>query len=147
MYSTEADLLKNIDEETLIELTDDSSPPTAIDSDNVTEAIEDGDSIIDGYLRGKYTLPLASTPRLLKKISVDLAIYELYTRREDIEPPKSVITKQEQALKLLERIKKGTVILDVPDEENLIDIGAGEYKTNKTASDRIFTSELMRQFF
>lgn len=63
----------------LIDLTDRAMPPTGhIDVDVVQAVLEDTDALIDGYLAGRYALPLVETPRLLATVAEVVAIYKLH---------------------------------------------------------------------
>ena len=84
-YSTEADILLQIDKETLINLTDDADSGS-INDDVVNQAISDADALIDSYIGSNYTVPLTTVPQIIKTISVDIAIYNLYSRRMDTMP-------------------------------------------------------------
>jgi len=58
----------------LIQLTDDSNTGVA-DQDLISKAISAAQDTIDGYLRGRYPVPLASVPGIVKNIAADLAAY------------------------------------------------------------------------
>ncbi len=81
-YSTQADLLNQLTEAELIQLTDDAGSG-AINAAKVTRAIADADALIDSYAIGTYDLPLVVTDRV-RALSVNLAIYELEKRRRRI---------------------------------------------------------------
>ena len=108
-YSTKDDILLQIDEETLINLTDDDDSGT-IDDNVVNRAIADADALIDSYLSSRYAIPLLSAPAIIKNISVDIAIYNLYSRRTDTIPD---IRKDRftNALKYLQDITNGKIAL------------------------------------
>ena len=80
-YSTLADILEEIPRSVLVSLADDPEVPTGdIVPANIDSAIQKADSIIDGYIGVRVTLPLGGTTDVLKEISVDLAIYTLFSR-------------------------------------------------------------------
>jgi len=143
-YCNLDDLKHAIPEETLILLTDDASPPTIVADAVVEAAIADGDDVIDGYLRGRYNLPLAVTPKLIRRLSVDLAIYNIYTRRPEVEPPQNVKDRRAAALKLLSAIQKGEVALGI--DTGSAPPSPGEYKTNKSGADRVFSKTVLDQY-
>ena len=80
MYSTLTDIKKLIPEDTVIQLTDDENTGAVVES-RVTEAIAQADAEIDSYCGGKYSVPFTTVPDIVKKISVDIAIYNLYSRK------------------------------------------------------------------
>lgn len=49
----------------------------------VTRSIEDADSEIDGYLSKCFVVPLSPVPDVIRKYSVDIALYNLYSRRTE----------------------------------------------------------------
>nr|BDD46511.1 hypothetical protein 15 [bacterium] len=140
MYCTLDDIKKQVQETTLIEITDDSLSGQ-INEDVVNETILYADTLINGYLRGRYTLPLQTTPEIIKVIAIDLAIYRLYSRRFHTDMPDSINDKYKNSIKLLEQIQKGIVSLGI--ETMGTPPKLGEYRTNKTYQDRIFTKEVL----
>jgi phage gp36-like protein len=139
-YCTLDDIKKLLPEENLTQLTDDEGTG-AIDEAVVTDAITYADQLIDGYLRGRYTLPLSTVPTFLRKLSIDLVIFYLYGRRPEIQND-NVEKKYTNTLKILEQIQAGKIALgDDTSGEDLP--GKGEYKTNKTEDDKIFSKEVL----
>lgn len=115
-YSTLADILGRIPEIRLIELTDESSPnPTGTVQESVVDlAIQDADAEIDSYLGQRYTLPLAVAPKVLTKISLDLAIYALFLGRVE-RMPDGLEARRKSALALLQMIADGKMSLGLPE--------------------------------
>lgn len=134
IYCTQADIAAKLPEATLIELTDDAAAGT-VDSTVLDAAIDDAGEEIDAYLALKYSLPLAATPALVRKMAVDLVICDLYGRRE-MEPPKAIADRCTSARRHLEQLAKGTLLLDVPDPAADGDFGV---ESTRDADDRIFT--------
>jgi len=79
-YSTQADILEQLSEAHLIQLTDDAGAGT-VDADVVSRAIADADAEIDSYCATKYDTPFTTVPAVIRKLSVDMAIYNVYARR------------------------------------------------------------------
>ncbi len=61
----------------LIQLTD-TTGTGIIDESKVKAAIADASNIIDGYLGGRYNLPLANSPAVLVRLCANMARYNLY---------------------------------------------------------------------
>jgi len=78
-YCDLSDLLKMMPPAELAELTAESGDEP--DETVVAEAIAKADAELDAYLAGRYRLPLTETPPQVKSLSLDLAIYHLYSRR------------------------------------------------------------------
>lgn len=109
MYCTLDDILAIVPENDLIELTDDSMPALAIDQAVIDRAIGDAGELVDGYLRGRYALPLSPVPGLINTLAADIAVYRLYARRSRLTPPEGVSERYKEAQKLMERIQAGKI--------------------------------------
>ncbi len=126
----------------LEELTQDDSASGEINSDRVDAAIADADLLIDTYIGGVYTLPLADTPVLINKLSVDISIYNLYNIRYDNELPKQVKDSYDEALDLLGKIRDCAIELsDCELRHNYEDL----ILTNIHWRDRIFSTRKFRK--
>lgn len=109
-YATTQNLLDRVGEAMLISLTDRATPATGEVAESVAAAaIADADAAIDGYLKGRYALPLASTPPLVRDLSVAIAIYKLH---RNVASDK-VRSDYEDAFRQLREIAAGTIRLDV----------------------------------
>lgn len=131
-YCTEDDLLNRVGEDTLSRLTSDAG---GVDSDVVARAISAADEEIDSYLGVHYTLPFAVTPDRVRDLSVDIAIYNLYGRR-DADIPENRKNRYRDAVASLQRLATGKAVLDVPDPSTVGDGGIG-VTTDK--DDRVFS--------
>jgi len=138
-YSTQVDLEKRISPAELAQMTDDTGGGT-IDPAKIDEAIADADSEIDGYCADRYSVPFSPVPDLVRRISAELAIHILASRRGKM--TEVVQNKRTAAVGLLKSISKGDVTLgtatqavEVPDE-------APEFESN----DRLFSRDTMDGF-
>jgi len=143
MYCSLEDIQKQVIQDSLIQLTDDNQVGV-IDKDVVYEAISYASNLIDAYLRGRYTLPLATTPDIIRIIATDLSVYRLYSRRFQTETPDSIREKYNHSIKTLEQIQRGKILPDIELAEEICQ--KREYRCNKTPSDRIFSNEVLRKF-
>lgn len=132
-YCTQDDILEQLDEDILIQLTDDDNAGV-VDDNKVTRAIADADEEIDAYLGVRYSLPFAATPNLVRKYSVDLAICNLYARRRGA--PEDRADRCDQVRKDLDKIAQGKMALDVPDPAQDADAGP---RVTTDKDDRIFS--------
>jgi phage gp36-like protein len=128
-YCTEAQLIDRFGEATLIRLTDRGDPPAGtIDAAVVDRAVADTDALIDGYLKGRYALPLSETPALLTDLALVIAIYKLHVHvAED-----KIRRDYEDAMRTLREIAAGTVRLDVAGAEPAAS-GTSGVRTNAAA--------------
>jgi phage gp36-like protein len=140
-YCTPEDIELQISKASLIQLSNDDCTQQTVDSVVCEEAILYSSTLIDGYLRGKYTLPLNSHFPLLRVIAIDLSIYRLYSRRIYTEIPETISAAYKNAIKTLEDLKKGIITLQTEEENNVL--SSGEYRTNKTELDRLFNKRVM----
>lgn len=113
MYCTLEDLKQQSSDDFLIRCTDDAGTGTIVEA-IVTEKIEDADAEIDSYCRSQYAVPFSIVPGLIRKLSVDIALYNLVSRRGmDEESPDVILLKRYQAaIKLLENLAKGLVTIE-----------------------------------
>lgn len=143
MYCAIDDIKNICTDADLIQLSNDDPAATVIDTTRVDGAIGNASETIDGYLRGRYNLPLSVTSKLLSKLAVDISIYELYRRRFTGTMPDQVKESYKTALKMLEQIQKGTISLGI---ESTGTVTPGLFQTNKTPEDRIFGKDTLKLY-
>lgn len=81
-YCTQSDVEQSgVSPRLLIELTDDLNTGN-LDAALLARVIEDADAVVDVYLSGVYTVPLAIVPPIIRRCSVDLVTHALYARRD-----------------------------------------------------------------
>lgn len=141
-YCSLDDLKKAIPEENLIQLTDDAQTGV-IDNEVIDDAIAYAGQLIDGYLRGRYSVPLDPVPELIRRLAVDMAVFHLYSRRFELEMPQSMIDRRKEIIRLLEQIQQGKVQLGIETDKSP---GQGYYQSNKTEEDRFFNKTLLERF-
>lgn len=139
-YCTLDDLKKCLPEEDLVQLTDDAGTG-AIDTAKTDEAIASADALIEGYTRGRYVVPFDPVPDLIRQTSARLALYELFNRKQALKVPDQIRKTYEDQLALLDRLRKGEVILSAT--ATSADGVASDYRTNKADTDRIFTKTVL----
>src|SRR3990167_4705560 len=111
-YSTLTDMKKLIPETAIIQLTDDENVGS-VNQARVDEAIAQADAEIDSYCGGRYTVPFTTVPDICRKISVDIAIYNLYSRRVE-EIPETRAERYKNAMRQLEGIASGKITIGEP---------------------------------
>lgn len=79
------------------------------DAGLLAEALAFADDHIDGYLRERYTLPLANVPQNLVGVACDIARYRLYQDQ----PTELVQNRYDVGCFLLKDIARGLVSLNV----------------------------------
>lgn len=141
-YCTLDDIKKLLPEDILVQLTDDEGNGI-VNQERVDEAIAQADAEINSYCAVKYSTPFAVTPDLVKKCSVDIAIYNIYSRKLE-EIPQTRTDRYRNAIRQLEGISRGTVSLgeDPPPPA----ASQGSERPDITGSGRIFTRSKMEDF-
>ena len=103
-YTDLAKLTARFGEDLLLQLAD-RDGSGAVDDGVVDGAIADTDAAIDGYLAGRYKLPLATTPPLLADLAAAIAIYKLHT----YEPDAKIAEDYKDAMRQLRENLKGFI--------------------------------------
>jgi phage gp36-like protein len=141
-YSTLEDIRKLMPEEVLVQLTDDEATGS-VNQARVDEAIAQADAEVDSYCGGRYSVPFGTVPDVVRKLSVDIAAYNLYSRRVD-EVPESRAERYRDAVRQLEGIARGLISLGVdPAPPSPSETGA---ETNRAADGNVFTREKLEGF-
>jgi len=109
MYATEANLVARfggeIDELKLMH----ASASTA-----VQDALQDATEEINGYIGGRYPLPLPNVPSNLERMACDIARYRLYFKRSTEEVRK----RYEDAVNFLKRVQDKKADLQILNEQS-----------------------------
>ncbi len=124
----------------LVALTDRADIPTgSIHMGVVDRALSDTDAMIDGYLAGRYALPLAAVPVMLTDIAQQIAIWKLHIAAPD---PK-IEADYKDALRQLRDISAGTIRLSLAGVEPAGTGGSGVVITDR---ERPLTADNLKGF-
>lgn len=80
----------------------------------VDSCIRYADELIDAHLRGRYILPLAEIPTVLRDIAITLVRYRLYARRPEGDLPDTVKDDHKEALRQLRELRDNRLTLGLP---------------------------------
>ena len=108
MYAAKQDLVARFGENELIQLTDRTNAGI-IDETVLEQAINDANAEINGYLGGRYQLPLAIVPASIKPLCCDIARYKLY----DDQSSEQVNKRYDAAIRFLSSVSKGHISLGI----------------------------------
>lgn len=114
LYCDKQDMIDRFGKPELVELTDRDGSAGDIVDEVLNQAIDDASSTIDGYLGGRYSLPLSTVPRILKRHACDLARYFLYDNVLDDSSQAS--KRYNDTIKYLEQVGNGRVQLGLDDK-------------------------------
>lgn len=145
-YCSTNDIKNYVSEATLIQLSDDDGK-NEINLVVTREAILYSSTLIDGYLRARYTLPLNTQFPLLKMLALDISVYRLYSRRTRNDMPDVIEKNYENAIATLKDIQKGIITLQ--SENDLFEtsgFSASEYRTNKDILDKLFNKSKLNEY-
>lgn len=106
-YATEQDIVDRYSEEQLL-ISFDRDADGDADADAIARALADASDEIDGYIAGRYSLPLADPPRILTFLAVDIALYKGSVETAVTEEKR---TRYKDAIAFLTRVAKGEVML------------------------------------
>ncbi|EXB80666.1 MULTISPECIES: gp436 family protein [Acinetobacter] len=111
MYATEADMVKRFanDIEELKLMHADAAA-------SINEALQDAAEEINGYIGGRYPLPLPNVPSNLNRMACDIARYRLYYQQ----PTEEVRNRYKDAIKFLERVQDEKAHLQIQTATNEI---------------------------
>lgn len=128
----EAELIQLVNDENDtaedIDLTDDEDTRAV----RILASITDASGLIDSFL-GNYEIEYTN-PRL-KKICKTVTKYYLYARR-NVDMPAQLVAAYNNELEFLRDLQAGEVSLGLSNP-------AGRFVTNKTADDKVFTSQFL----
>lgn len=113
-YATQQDIIDRYGENllwTIATLPADEVNDERLDDVGIEKALSDASSECDVYLNARYEMPLPTTPPVLLGCCVDIAVYNLATGPAQSD---DITKRYDRAVKLLERIAKGTADLGLP---------------------------------
>lgn len=142
-YSNVDDIKKFLPEDALVQLTDDEGLGS-VNQARVEEAINQADAEINSYIGGRYGVPLSAVPDAVRKLSVDIAVYNLYSRTVQ-ELPEARKERYRNAVRQLEGMSKGLVSLGV----NLapsVQADAVGAETSTETDGRVFDRDKLKGF-
>ena len=134
-YCTQTDLEEQIANADLIDLSDDAGSG-AVDTSVIARSIADADAEIDSYCGSRYTVPFSPVPVIIRKYSVDMAIYHLFSRRSVLKVSEERQKRYDNAIRFLRDLAKGLNTLggDDPGEP-----AASLAQSTQAKEDRIFS--------
>lgn len=84
-----------------------------VDEVKINTALTDATGVIDGYVRGRYLVPIATPPKEIVRAACILARYDL-AQGEATDPSEEMAKSRKDVVTWLENIAKELIHLDVP---------------------------------
>lgn len=142
-YSSDSDLLKEFSNAELARLTGDSTG-TTVDSTRTSHARAMADALIDSYLKGRYSTPLAEpVDALINKISTDLTVANLYDfQYANSSVPNAVVWRKIGAVGQLKDLRKGVLVLQIATPGT----NAAPLIISNKSGDRLFGEDVLDKF-
>ena len=144
-YCTIADFITTFGEQETVAVTNLYTPGAiAIDETNLEQALIYASAIIDGYIQGRVTLPLAAlqVPAILKACCADIALYRLDRNRCREE----VRIRYEDWIAWLKDVSKGVVNLGLDSQSPPESPTSAPDRVYVRSSDRVFTDSILNQY-
>lgn len=105
--------------------------------------IQKAQELIDSYLRTRYTLPLSSTPGLIKTLSDDYSIYYMHEVRHKKNMPEDLKEKFISNMKLLNQIQRGEINPGIEGQASQADV---IIKTSGENKAKTFTDDFLDNY-
>ncbi len=112
-YAALQDIIDRYGEDALY-IVADRDGDDSIDTVVVERALNDAADEINTYIGKKYSLPLSTTPSLLTRLSVDIALYRLSPEGGYTEEKR---TRYEDAVRVLKGLANGDASLGLPEAQ------------------------------
>jgi phage gp36-like protein len=136
-YATPQDIINRYPNRDLVQLTNEDPTITTINSTVLQQALDDASAEVDGYLGGRFTLPLTDPPEVLNRLACDVAIYRLQSLRP-IHDLVDARRRYDDAIAMLTKVATGemTLGIGVDGHETAISQGAEQADGPKRVFDR-----------
>lgn len=140
-YATAQDMIDRFAEQQLKEVTDPEIEEIKVAA--LARALEDASDEIDGYLEGRYRLPLQSPPRSLRILACNIAMYRLLTLRQ-IDVMEDQRERYKDAVKYLQAVADGKINLGLAKSGETVTPAGGP--TLVAGPERTFSRDRMKGF-
>ncbi len=116
-YASPQDVINRYPNRDLVQLSNEDPTATAVDTAALQQALTDASAEIDGYLGGRFTLPLTDPPQVLNRLACDIAMYRLQTLRplHDLADARK---RYEDATAMLTKVAAGELTLGIATDGN-----------------------------
>jgi len=127
-YATAQDVINRYPNRDLVQLTNEDPTATTVNDALITQALADASAEIDGYIEGRFALPLTDPPAVLNRLTTDIAMYRLQSLRplHDLEDARQ---RYEDAVSMLSKVAAGELTLGLSADNQEPPPAAGSVET------------------
>ena len=143
-YATAQDVINRYPNRDLVQLTNEDPAATTVNTAPIAQALADASAEIDGYIEGRFTLPLADPPAVLNRLTTDIAMYRLQTLRplHDLEDARK---RYEDAVAMLTKVAAGELTLGLSADGREPPVATGTVEAVQ-GPDRVFDRRKLRGY-
>src|ERR1035441_476432 len=142
-YATPQDIINRYPNRDLVQLTNEDPTITTINTAALQQALDDASAEIDGYLGGRFTLPLTDVPEVLQRLACDVAIYRLQSLRP-IHDLADARRRYDDAIAMLTKVASGAMTLGIGADGHETSIAQGAERAAGPV--RVFNRKSMKGF-
>lgn len=142
-YASAQDMINRYPNRDLVQLTNEDPTATTINDTPITQALADASAEIDGYLEGRFSLPLTDPPAVLNRLTTDIAMYRMQSLRplHDLEDARQ---RYEDAVAMLAKVAAGDLTLGLSADNQEPPL-AGSVETVQ-GPDRVFDRDKLKGY-
>ncbi len=142
-YATAQDMINRYPNRDLVQLTNEDPTATTINDTPITQALADASAEIDGYLEGRFNLPLTDPPAVLNRLTTDIAMYRMQSLRplHDLEDARQ---RYQDAVAMLTKVASGDLTLGLSADNQEPPL-AGSVETVQ-GPDRVFDRDKLKGY-
>jgi phage gp36-like protein len=141
-YATVNDVTARYPNRDLVQLSNED-PATTVNGAPIQTALDDASAEIDGYLEGRFTLPLSDPPAVLNRLCTDIAMYRMQVLRplHDLADARK---RYDDAIAMLAKVAAGELTLGLAADNQEPPAAAGAEGTQGPA--RVFSRNTLKGF-
>jgi phage gp36-like protein len=142
-YAEPQDIISRYPNRDLVQLTNEDPAATTVNTDSLTQALDDASAEIDSYLEARFALPLADPPQVLNRLASDIAMYRLQALRP-LHDLADARRRYDDAIAMLTKVSAGDLTLGLAaDNAEPPVAGAAE---EVTGSGRVFSRRRLKGY-
>jgi phage gp36-like protein len=142
-YATPTDIINRYPNRDLVQLTNEDPTVTTVNTTVLQQTLNDASAEIDGYLGGRFTLPLTDPPAVLNRLATDVAIYRLQALRP-LHDLADARRRYDDAIAMLTKVASGELTLGIGLDGHETAIAQGAETVEGPA--RVFNRNTMKGF-